>query len=710
MKKRNSGILVFILLIVSTFCGQNKKMDSLNLALRNAGNDTTRLQVYLELCEECNMKDNLKYALPAIKLTEELLSGHPDSEVRRELLRQKGSFISFIYAYYLNKKNYSKAMEINQGLYPVYRELEDTMKMERIFANTANCIFWGGNTARAFDSLMSRLKYYEVRGLKKYIGFYQGQIASCYSSVNDSKKALEYYSRSLKLNEEMGDERKISDILRHMADEYSQLHEPEKALDCIFKSLKLIEKEHDLVKNFWIYFRIKACYEDLKDFEHALEYNAKCLALANQLQIPGLIANAYSFYAGTFKKMENFSKAEHYEYKSYEILKKLDDKRGIMFSLDRLAQLNYTIKKYELALKYADACEKIAREENDRLALRKMYELKFRIYQAKSDTKNALKYHLEYITVKDSMQKLESHSALEQKEIKYEFEKNEEKRALEQEKKDAVAKEERQQQIILRNSFIGGFLLLLVVAGLIFRSYRQKQKANLELGLMNETIARQKHLVEEKQKEIIESITYAKRLQEAILPPQEFVNAHAPDNFILYRPKDLVAGDFYWAEKIGSCFYIAAADSTGHGVPGAMVSVVCSNALNRTVKEFKETETGRILDKTRELVLETFEKSTSEVKDGMDISLLCIDSKNRNISWSGANNPLWYIEDSVLKEIKADKQPVGQTDYAKPFTTHQIEFKSGTTFYLFTDGFADQFGGPNGKKFKYKQFSDLLLG
>jgi serine phosphatase RsbU (regulator of sigma subunit) len=156
-------------------------------------------------------------------------------------------------------------------------------------------------------------------------------------------------------------------------------------------------------------------------------------------------------------------------------------------------------------------------------------------------------------------------------------------------------------------------------------------------------------------------------------------------------------------------FFIAAADSTGHGVPGAMVSIVCSNALNRTIKEFKLTETGKILDKTRDLVIETFEKSTSGVKDGMDISLLCIDSKSKKIFWSGANNPLWYIQDNELKEIKADKQTIGKTDYPKPFTTHQIEYRENTSFYLFTDGLADQFGGPNGKKFKYKQFSDLLI-
>lgn len=220
----------------------------------------------------------------------------------------------------------------------------------------------------------------------------------------------------------------------------------------------------------------------------------------------------------------------------------------------------------------------------------------------------------------------------------------------------------------------------------------------------------QKEIVEEKQKEIIDSINYAKRLQDAILPPKKLIDDHLKENFVLFKPKDIVAGDFYWAEKIGNHFFIAAADCTGHGVPGAMVSVVCSNALNRSVKEFGMMETGKILDKTTDLVLETFEKSGEDVKDGMDISLLDIQFSNNeiaNITWSGANNPLWFIENGEMKELKADKQPIGKSDHRKPFTTHSLPLTVSALF-LFTDGYADQFGGVKGKKFKYKPFMELL--
>jgi serine phosphatase RsbU (regulator of sigma subunit) len=222
-------------------------------------------------------------------------------------------------------------------------------------------------------------------------------------------------------------------------------------------------------------------------------------------------------------------------------------------------------------------------------------------------------------------------------------------------------------------------------------------------------VVEQKRVIQAKQGEIMDSIHYARRLQEAILPPTDYIDQYIPDNFIYYQPKDVVAGDFYWAENQNGRFYVAAADSTGHGVPGAMVSVVCSTALNRAVKEFGLAETGHILDKTRELVVETFEKSADEVQDGMDISLLCLDSENKTVKWSGANNPLWYVVNGELMELKADKQPVGRTEHSSPFVTHTICLEPDSVFYLFTDGLADQFGGPNGKKFKYKQFQELLL-
>ncbi|MBL7896964.1 MAG: SpoIIE family protein phosphatase, partial [Crocinitomicaceae bacterium] len=225
----------------------------------------------------------------------------------------------------------------------------------------------------------------------------------------------------------------------------------------------------------------------------------------------------------------------------------------------------------------------------------------------------------------------------------------------------------------------------------------------------------QKHLVEEKNKEILDSINYAKRIQQAILPPDKMWKQILPNSFVLYKPKDIVAGDFYWMEETENFILFASADCTGHGVPGALVSVVCHNALNRAVREYGLTDPGKILDKTREIVIAEFEKSDEEVKDGMDISLVAMqcesESGERRVKWAGANNPLWILKknSSEILEIKPDKQPIGKYAEAKPFTTHEIDLAKGDTFYIFTDGFADQFGGERGKKFKASSMKELIL-
>ncbi|MGE0567824.1 MAG: PP2C family protein-serine/threonine phosphatase [Bacteroidia bacterium] len=254
--------------------------------------------------------------------------------------------------------------------------------------------------------------------------------------------------------------------------------------------------------------------------------------------------------------------------------------------------------------------------------------------------------------------------------------------------------------VVLEDSYKQAYYVLsqltvfLVIFYIIMYFRDNNEKFEAELEEKNRIISIKNH-------EIIDSIVYAKRIQEAIMPPIEEIYETVPESFVLYKPKDIVAGDFYFAEQKGDYFIIAAADCTGHGVPGAMVSVVCSNALNKAVGELGLVKPGEILDKVTELVVETFKKSLHDVKDGMDISLCVIDLKSREIAWAGANNPLWYIEgESEMQEIKATKQPIGKSEVYKPFNTHSLKLSKGSLLYLFTDGFADQFGGPKGKKFK----------
>jgi serine phosphatase RsbU (regulator of sigma subunit) len=277
----------------------------------------------------------------------------------------------------------------------------------------------------------------------------------------------------------------------------------------------------------------------------------------------------------------------------------------------------------------------------------------------------------------------------------------------------------------------------------VVRSNIRRKKVNVKLNHKNHQITTKNKRIEEqsnqlklKNKEILDSISYAKRIQQAILPPLKLVRSFLNDSFVLYLPKDIVAGDFYWMEPLDNKIIFAAADCTGHGVPGAMVSVICNNGLNRSVREFGLTKPSEILDKTREIVIQEFEKSEDDVNDGMDISLVSLhvtDKEQTKIEYAGANNPIWIIRkgkfeepltstnkvyrDSTktysLLEIKADKQPIGKYAIKEPYTNQVLSLEKGDTIYLFSDGYVDQFGKSSNskpdKKFKPNNFRDLLF-
>ncbi len=261
-------------------------------------------------------------------------------------------------------------------------------------------------------------------------------------------------------------------------------------------------------------------------------------------------------------------------------------------------------------------------------------------------------------------------------------------------------------------------LIILVLIGYVrwkTNKHKQRQKelesevdiATKEIREQKKEVENQKEQIEEAHKEITDSIAYAKRIQNAILPAPKIVDEYLRDSFILYKPKDVVAGDFYWMQQQDDHTLFAAADCTGHGVPGAMVSVVCNNALNRAVREYGLLDPGDILDKTREIVVAEFEKSEDNVKDGMDIALCSI--HNNRLLYSGAHNPLLIIRNGEILETKGNKQPIGKFMNAHSFDTHVFELQKADTIYIYTDGYIDQFGGEKGKKLKSKAFKELLL-
>ena len=266
-----------------------------------------------------------------------------------------------------------------------------------------------------------------------------------------------------------------------------------------------------------------------------------------------------------------------------------------------------------------------------------------------------------------------------------------------QELKEAEIEQQKKQSYLLWV----GLGLTALFAFFILNRFRITRQQNKIIESQKKEVEHAHEELTEKNNEILDSIVYAKRIQSAIMPPDELLKEALPNSFVLYKPKDIVAGDFYWLEKTNDLILFAAADCTGHGVPGALVSVICNNGLNRSVREYKLTEPGEILDKTREIVIQEFEKSKEAVKDGMDIALCSLEdcssnsegdeSRTHRLKYAGAHNSLWIIRKNTneIEEYKADKQPIGKYDNLIPYKTHEIELFKGDTIYVFTDGYAD---------------------
>jgi serine phosphatase RsbU (regulator of sigma subunit) len=244
----------------------------------------------------------------------------------------------------------------------------------------------------------------------------------------------------------------------------------------------------------------------------------------------------------------------------------------------------------------------------------------------------------------------------------------------------------------------------------LFRLVQQQYMAS-HVETRTYELKREKDVIQREKKELVDSINYAKRIQTALLPSHSDMEKYLGESFILFIPKDIVSGDFYWVETVDEWVFFSVCDCTGHGVPGALISIVCNNALNRAVKEFGIIHPAKILDKVAELIIESIGVD-GEVRDGMDASICAFNKKNRELFWAGANLPIYIAREDVvyeLLEFKPDKQAIGLVENRIPYTGHKIDIKKGDILYLFSDGYADQFGGEFGKKLTRKKFKEQLL-
>ncbi len=639
---------------------QENKLDSLKRIIKTAKNDTNKAKILNQIgkgYEYINQDSAVIFIKESYKLSEKLHF-------------EKGIGVSQVYLGYLAEdvSNFDSAKTAFTLAYETFKRIDEKV--------------WLAETMKLLG------------GVSKYQG--------------DIKQALDYYLQSLEMYESINSEEGIANVHYCLGDLYMSLQQNDKALENYFKAYEADKNSNRFVDMANNLTAIGIIYDRKKDYKKAKEHYFKAKKIYEDEGYENGLSNLYTWIAITAYNEKDITSALNNFQQSLNLYEKMNNVNGLMYVYNNIGSIYTEQGLLDKALEWQNKSLNLALKHKVIDNIRYAYQMLSVTYENKGDYKKAYESHKLYIQYKDSILNESTSKQISELDKKFETE----KKNKELIKKDAELLKQNlkiDKQANQRNYLLIGLALMIVLAIFIYRGYRQKQKANDIIALQKNEVEKQKEVIEEKQKEIVDSITYAKRLQHAILPPLKLVKEHFPESFVLFKPKDIVAGDFYWMEIIGKTVYIAAADCTGHGVPGAMVSVVCSNALNRTVKEFSIKEPGKILDKVRDLVIETFEKSESEVKDGMDISLCAVDLKNNSMLWAGANNPLWIIRENKLIEFKPNKQPIGKTEKPTPFTSETIKLQKNDSLYLFTDGYADQFGGKKGKKFKYKQLHEFLI-
>jgi tetratricopeptide (TPR) repeat protein len=541
-------------------------------------------------------------------------------------------------------------------------------------------------------------------------------------------QALDYYFQAMRHAYANNDEDLLANCYGKIAIVYNVKGDLEKAEEYYYKSLDIRLKNNNMMAVASLYNNIGLMHDYAKDYDTAIWFFEKAMHISDSLGDDRGVAIANeNIGLMYYQKREHLPHAIDRLKLSLDYWRSKDDIFGQCQTLVYITYIYNEQKNYNAALDSAFRALDFATEAGARDVEREALHHISIAYEGLGNTSQAFGYYKRFIQVRDQLEALNTTSQIDMLAMEHEFATRHFEDSL-----SLALEHEKEQAVILVDVEAGkfwnklllfgllGLVVLVVLAVIIGR--QQKQSARL--------IKKANLMLQVKNKEIIDSITYAKRIQTAILPAADLIRSIFKNSFVFYRPKDIVAGDFYWLSEVTvnnqKLVYFAVADCTGHGVPGAMVSVICSTALNKAVNEMRIGDPGQVLNMVTDLVIETFEKSDIDLKDGMDIALCSFNQSTGELHYSGANNAIWIISDRpellaegivmqtdnknlYLHEIKANKQPVGKYEKRIPFLTHSVRLKTNDLIYLFTDGYADQFGGLKNKKYKYLSLKKLLL-
>ncbi|MBA3665642.1 MAG: tetratricopeptide repeat protein [Bacteroidetes bacterium] len=613
------------------------------------------------------------------------------------MLKQLTINFLFIFSFYVNGQISNDT--INKT---VESTLNPRKKIEKIFDLVSNRTL----TNAELEYLKSKMLGIGASStIKSDLGFAYFQFAFLCTEQKKINEAIRYNFEALKIAESTEDSLLIVLINYKLGVAYNTLKNTAYAKKYFYNSIaisKLIKNNKELVENYNLMGTI---FKDDGVLDSALFYNKKALEIRLQIGDKKGLASSYNNIALVYKRQKNYDLALTYLQKALALRIQLNDKKGEAGASINIGNVFMLQHKPKEALEYIYKGTRKARSVKNANFYQNGIEALAICYYEMKDYKKSADYLLKYKKVDDSIGGEEMDKQMSELAAQYETGKKDAELKLKEEQIKSKTAQNAKQKVLTMASIIA-LLMALIAVFFIYRSFKMNKRNAIQLASKNK-------LIEEKNKEITDSINYARIIQHSLLASKPMLDKNLGDYFILYKPKDIVSGDFYWAAETSDGFTLACVDCTGHGVPGAFMSLIGKENLDKALS--KTTSPQKILSDLNKGVKNSLNQNeASASRDGMDAAVVRLEQKTNStrLTYSGANRPLWIIraDGNQVEEIKATKCAIGGfTDNNQVFKEHVIELKTGDSFFIFTDGFVDQFGGNNQKKITTKFFKELLL-
>lgn len=671
-----------------------------------------------------------EYILKALNLSKEI----GDRVQEAEMLIDYGRLLG-------EMQQYNQAVSSQLEALAILQEHGSAQDIFKAYNGLGRLYYNGGEYQKSIESYLKEIEIRESLNDTEGVAISTHNLGRTHRTIGNYQLALELYQKSLTLSEKLNDRKFIAANCNDIGLVYANLSRSDlaikenevnfnKALEFHEKALKIYQEEENKLQVALSLNNIANNYSRLatnqfvaqygEEWEDSLEllsanaiastfgktfdYYNQALAIFEELNEKQEILNANINLGSHYIYTRNWSKSKEYLNKALRLSRELNSSYDISITLFQIAESAYRQKNLEVAeqnfLQSLSISNDLGVKDLSMFSHKKLG----KIYEKTGSLQKALYHFKNYNLIKDVIFSENSQKSITEMQTKYETEKKEQELKL-MKNQDELQKSTIQRQRLMIGLAVGGFLVILAFSGLLINMVRQKQRANKVLEEKNDLISHQKQ-------EITDSIRYASRIQSAVLPTATLLSESLKEHFVLFLPRDIVSGDFYWFTKQGNKVVLVAADCTGHGVPGAFMSMLGVSFLYEIVNKDNILQPAQILNKLRELIKVTLSQTgkQNEQKDGMDISLSVLDLTNMKLEWAGAFNSLYLVRNKELTEYKADKMPVAiHVNDHQSFTNHEIQLEAGDTFYMFSDGFSDQFGGPDGRKFMSKKFKQFLV-